>query len=279
MPSSLTEIVEHKRHELSLRMKSRPLSSFEADIQLGSSTFTATWSAGDPPAPKISDSSASSSVNLICELKPKSPSAGILRADVNVDEIISIYSRFAKAISVLTDQKYFGGSIELLAQVSAQSSLPTLCKDFIVDPYQCFEARLAGAQAVLLIVKILSDGELESLYSAIKQLGMVAVVEIQNEQELSRALNLKPEVVLINNRNLDTFVIDLKTTELLSPMIPSGTTIISASGIAAKKDIASLLPFCNSFLIGSALMQSQDIAGFLNELCHPDLATRTGAQQ
>ncbi len=251
MPGSLAEIVQNKKIELSERMKKRTLASFSSSMQDANHEFA--------------DALLQPGVNLICELKPKSPSAGVLRGSVNVDEIISSYNRFAKAISVLTDQKYFGGSLELLAEVNGKSLLPTLCKDFVLDPYQCFEAREAGAKAVLLIVKILSDDLLRMLHDCIESLGMDAVVEVQTAEEVERALRVNPRIILINNRDLGTFQMDLGTTERLAELIPAGTILISASGILAKSDLERLLPFCSNFLIGSALMKSDNMDALMAE--------------
>ncbi|MFN8551912.1 MAG: indole-3-glycerol phosphate synthase TrpC [Candidatus Obscuribacterales bacterium] len=251
MPGSLAEIVENKKSELSERMRRRELDSFRLRVAKANHEFAA---ALNQPG-----------VNLICELKPKSPSAGVLREQVDVDEIINCYSRHARAISVLTDAKYFGGSLELLSSVNSKSQLPTLCKDFVITPYQCFEAREAGASAVLLIVKILSDAQLRSLYECITSLGMDAVVEVQTAEEVQRALRVKPTIMMINNRDLGTFQMDLGTTERLAASIPAGTILISASGILARADIERLLPYCSNFLIGSALMKSENMDALLSE--------------
>lgn len=146
--------------------------------------------------------------------------------------------------------------------------MPTLCKDFILDPYQCYLARQNGAQAVLLIVKILDQEELEILYKQINDLAMTAVVEVQNKVELERAMALEPqpEVILINNRNLDDFKISFDTTKKLSQFIEDKTTVISASGIQSKSDIEELMPFCTNFLIGSQLMRSENLESEFKEL-------------
>ncbi|HEY9731587.1 MAG TPA: indole-3-glycerol phosphate synthase TrpC [Drouetiella sp.] len=251
MPGSLVEIVENKKSELSERMRSRDLESFRHSVSKDDHRFAAALSRPG--------------VNLICELKPKSPSAGVLRGEVNVDEIIAAYNRHASAISVLTDAKYFGGSLELLETVNAKSSLPTLCKDFVITPYQCFEAREVGAAAVLLIVKILTDAQLRSLYECITLLGMDAVVEVQTVAEVERALRVKPGIMMINNRDLSTFEMDLGTTERLAELVPADTILISASGVLARSDIERLLPYCSNFLIGSALMKSENMDALLAE--------------
>jgi indole-3-glycerol phosphate synthase len=199
-------------------------------------------------------------INIIAEIKPKSPSAGILSKNFQLEAILPAYEKYASALSVLTDTKYFAGSFDLLEKVSEKTNLPTLCKDFILDPYQCYMARHCGAQAVLLIVKILSDEELMNLHFQIKSLGMTVVMEIQNEIELERInkLALKKEIILINNRNLEDFTINLDTTKQLAPQISDAAAIVSASGIESKKDLEKLIPFCTNFLIGSMFMRSAD---------------------
>jgi indole-3-glycerol phosphate synthase/phosphoribosylanthranilate isomerase len=262
MPGSLVEIVENKKSELSERMRSRDLESFRHSIGKANHQFATALS--------------QPGVNLICELKPKSPSAGVLRGEVNVDEIIAVYNRHAKAISVLTDAKYFGGSLDLLTNVSAKSNLPTLCKDFIITPYQCFEARETGAAAVLLIVKILTDAQLRSLYECITSLGMDAVVEVQTVEEVERALRIKPRIMMINNRDLGTFQMDLGTTERLAALVPAATILISASGVLVRADIERLLPYCSNFLIGSALMKSDNMDALLAEFTSLSTPAKAG---
>jgi indole-3-glycerol phosphate synthase len=166
----------------------------------------------------------------------------------------------------LTDEKYFGGSLDLLASIAARTTRPALCKDFIIDPHQCFEARLNGAQAVLLIVKILDRTRLCELHSIIVDLGMVPVVEVQTERELETALAAEPSVILINNRNLDTFEIDLATTEKLAALVPSSAVTVSASGIESQADLERLRSFCQCFLIGSSIMKADNIEEKLREL-------------
>lgn len=219
-----------------------------------------------PDAPPPGDGSflsalSSEGLKFIAEIKPSSPSAGVIRAEVKLPEILEAYNQFASAISVLTDAKYFGGSLELLSEVSRNSPRPTLCKDFIVSERQVRDARRAGAQAVLLIVKILSDEELAALHKAILDFGMTPLVEIQNDEELDRALRVSPRAFLINNRNLETFEITFDTTKQLVPRIPSNIVVISASGIENRADVEELLPFCSKFLVGTSLMKSGDIGG------------------
>jgi indole-3-glycerol phosphate synthase len=196
-------------------------------------------------------------LKLILEIKPASPSAGVLAEEFNLDERLDAYGPYASALSVLTDAKYFKGSLALLEEISGKFPHPLLCKDFIIDPYQLLEARLAGASAVLLIVKILDDATLRELHAQCLALGMTPVVEIQNETELERSFVLNPQVLLINNRNLENFSIEFETTEHLAPKVPKDITLISASGIERSEDIERLKPFANVFLIGSSLMKLQ----------------------
>jgi indole-3-glycerol phosphate synthase len=143
---------------------------------------------------------------------------------------------------------------------------PVLCKDFFIDSYQIFEARKAGAEAILLIVKILNDEQLRSLHSLTEELNMAAIVEVQTEPELNRALAIKPRVILINNRDLSSFEIDLGTTAKLTAGIPRGVYAISASGIENREDIESLSQYTNNFLIGSSLMRAPHLEEKLREL-------------
>ncbi|HEY9676820.1 MAG TPA: indole-3-glycerol phosphate synthase TrpC [Drouetiella sp.] len=261
MPTKLDEIVENKKLEVAARIQSRSLDSFRDKVVNANHEFAAAL--------------RQPGVNLICEVKPKSPSAGVLRGAVNVDDILKSYNKHARAVSVLTDEKYFGGSLELLAEISEKSQLPTLCKDFVIDVYQCYEARECGAKAVLLIVKILNDEQLQTLYACIQNLGMDAIVEVQTEDEMQRALSIKPSIIMINNRNLSTFEMDLGTTERLAARVPSDTILISASGILEKSDMERLLPVCSNFLIGSALMKSDNMEELMAELANMSVPARS----
>jgi indole-3-glycerol phosphate synthase len=262
MPSSrLDEIVANKRIELGEREKARPLDEWKDKVVPADGRF-------------LKALKEKKRGNLIAEIKPKSPSAGTLKQELQLDQVLSAYDKYANAISVLTDEKYFGGSLSLLETVSQQSARPTLCKDFIISRYQCFEARYFKAQAVLLIVKILEQAQLGELYETITKLGMTAVVEVQTPAEMEIGLSVKPELILINNRNLTTFETDLATTEKLAPMVPPDVVLVSASGIENRGDIDRLSDHCNAFLIGSSLMRADDIAGKLAELAGVPVAQR-----
>lgn len=249
MPSTLREIVENKMREIETRKRD---GAERAPIVRASGGFL--------------PSLRRQGVRVIAEIKPRSPSAGTLNSGVDITAVARSYSRYAAAISVLTDEKYFGGSLEVLSRVSQRASVPTLCKDFILDEVQIEDARRACAEAVLLIVKILPRDRLRSLHDKIESLNMVPVVEVQNEDELRTALAIEPRCILINNRNLETFEIDLGTTARLSPLIPPGIVVIAASGIESRSDIDSLLQYTNVFLIGSSLMRAPDLDYKLRQL-------------
>jgi indole-3-glycerol phosphate synthase / phosphoribosylanthranilate isomerase len=195
-------------------------------------------------------------VHIIAEIKPASPTAGVMREKIDLDALVHSYQKHASAISVLTDRKYFRGSFELLAQVAGQTSLPVLCKDFIIETSQLQNAEKSGARAALLIVKMLEDRHLFELAGKTRELGMTPVFEVQSAGELARAEKCGAAVILINNRNLETLRLDLTTTRRLAPLAAPGTITISGSGIETAEDIRSLSPFASRFLIGSALMRS-----------------------
>lgn len=255
MKSVLREIVENKKAELQQREAARPLSTFKADVQIADNSFIRAFSRKDR-------------ANIIAEVKPKSPSMGSASKEFDLANVLATYNKYAQAISVLTDEKYFGGSLQLLSKVKTLSALPVLCKDFIISQYQVFEARAAKADAILLIVKALSDDQLSELYELTKSLGMTAVVEVQNELEIDRAMKVNPEVLLVNNRNLDSLEIDLSTCEKLMPLISDSVVKVAASGIEHACDIEKLSVVCNNFLIGSSLMKSVNIDEKLSELAN-----------
>ncbi|MBX3154061.1 hypothetical protein KF728_28155 [Candidatus Obscuribacterales bacterium] len=210
-------------------------------------------------------SSNSKNINIIGEIKPCSPSAGKLLKDDQLDSILEVYKRQCAAISVLTDEKFFGGSFELLAYVKEKTGLPVLCKDFIVSDKQIALAKQHGADAVLLIAKVLSEPELISLFEETRRQNLIAVVEVNNESDVAKVNSIEAEIVLINNRNLDTMQIDLETTVRLAPMLKGDAVIISASGVTTRNDIRKLSKTTCNFLIGTSLMQSESLEKQLTE--------------
>ena len=195
-------------------------------------------------------------IQIIAEIKPASPTEGIMQNNLDLDQILEVYNRHACAISVLTDSTCFKGSFALLKQVVQRTNLPVLCKDFLIDKAQIERAYTNGASAVLLIVKMLKEECLSELSRRINDLGMTPVFEIQSPQEMALAARSNADVILINNRNLETLEVNLETTRRLSRLAPPQTILISASGIKTKDDIRSLIPYASRFLIGSALMKS-----------------------
>ncbi len=206
---------------------------------------------------------------LIAEIKYKSPSKGVLNKDFNPRTLADSYAaNGAAAISVLTDEKYFGGSLEMLKTVHAQAlGVPLLRKDFIFDRYQLLEARVAGASAVLLIVAMLEDLQLAELISESETLSLTPLVEVHNETELARALAAKAEVIGINNRNLHDFSINLETSLRLAKLCPPEIVLVSESGINTIDDIQRLAEAkIDAILVGEALVTALDVAAKVRHL-------------
>ena len=199
--------------------------------------------------------------NIIAEFKRRSPSAGIIRDDLTVSEIVRRYERGgACAISILTDEEYFGGSIADLCAARSSTNLPLLRKDFIIDPIQIFEAALAGADAVLLIVAALDDFSLGKLRAlAEDELRLDALIEVHTSEELRRALNSGARIIGVNNRDLRTFQVSLNTSERLITEVPRDRILISESGLQSADSLLRLgkIGF-RGFLVGEALMRAPD---------------------
>ena len=212
-------------------------------------------------------------LSLIAEFKRRSPSKGDIAPGAEVASQVAAYERGgAAALSVLTDQRHFGGNLEDLRAARTAASLPIIRKDFIVDPYQLYEAAVNGADAVLLIVRALSDKELASLYAEARALDLDCLVEVHDAEELERALEVDAEVIGINNRDLDEQRVDIQTTFELMPDVPAGKTVVAESGISGREELMELDRVgVDAVLIGGALMTAPD----------PELKTRelTGADE
>jgi indole-3-glycerol phosphate synthase len=197
---------------------------------------------------------------VIAEIKKASPSKGVLREDFDPAQIAQSYARHgATCLSVLTDQQFFQGRPEYLAQARASSGLPGLRKDFLIDPYQIYEARTLGADAVLLIVAALDPTQMQELEAIAHDLRMAVLVEIHDAGELDAALRLRTPLLGINNRNLRTFDTRLETTLSLLPAIPSDRLVITESGIASPADVALMRARgVHAFLVGEAFMRAID---------------------
>jgi indole-3-glycerol phosphate synthase len=215
-------------------------------------------------------------LSVIAEFKRRSPTAGEISASASVEAQVGAYERGgAAALSVLTDEPHFGGSLDDLRAARAACDLPILRKDFIVDPYQLFEAAVNGADAVLLIVRALEDAELKEMYEGARRLDLDCLVEVHDGDELERALRLDADVIGINNRNLDEGSVDVATTYELMPDVPAGKTVVAESGISARGELEELERVgVDAVLIGSALMAAADPEGLTRELTGADEGTR-----
>ncbi|ABO48800.1 indole-3-glycerol phosphate synthase [Desulforamulus reducens MI-1] len=208
-------------------------------------------------------------VSLIAEIKKASPSKGLLCPNFDHRQLAHIYqSNGAAALSVLTDENFFLGKLTYLEEIKQQSSLPLLRKDFILDPVQLYQSRLAGADAVLLIAGLLTPGELSQLFLLCREIGMQALVEVHTQEELQRVLTTDAKLIGINNRDLSTFQTNLATTaKLLEQVQIEDITIVSESGIAQKEDIKFLKSLgVHGVLVGEALVTAQDIAKKVQEI-------------
>ncbi len=207
-------------------------------------------------------------MSLICEFKRRSPSAGDIAPGTELAEQVQAYEQGgAAALSVLTDSTNFGGSLEDLATARSSCGLPIIRKDFIVDHYQLVEAAVGGADAILLIVAVLDDQRLRDFQSAAWDLDLDCVVEVHDEPELDRALEAEAEVIGINNRNLDTGVVDVGTTYELITDVPAGKTVVSESGISRREELVELERVgVDAALIGESLMRADDPAAKVREL-------------
>lgn len=254
----LDEIVAHKRLEVRRRQKELLLSRLFESVRERSATkgFKRALEGGEK-------------INVIAEIKKASPSAGIIREDFDHKAIATIYAgNGAAAISVLTDEKYFQGKLGYLADVRGTVGIPLLRKDFIVDPYQVVEARAAGADAILLIMHVLSRDQCMELAAAAREYQLDYLVEVHSVRELELALTDDFSLIGINNRDLTDFSVDLATTEKLSQIAPEGTTLISESGIKDRADIERLAQArIQAVLVGETFMRQDDIAKAVQEFC------------
>lgn len=208
------------------------------------------------------------SIRLIAEVKKASPSAGIIREDFDPVEIAQIYEQHGAAcISVLTDVNYFQGSLDYLSQVRAVVELPVLRKDFIIDSYQLLEARVAGADAVLLIAECLDDCQLRKLYGEAIELGMTPLIELYEPENLTRVLETGTNLVGVNNRNLHTFEVDLGHTLRLRQEIPDECVLVGESGIKTRADVLQLEQGgVDAILVGESLIREKNIGSAVDEL-------------
>jgi len=252
----LEELVEATRDAVARRKREQPLSELERDAR----------ERGD--GRPFSEALARPGTSLIAEHKRRSPSAGSIRRDLDCATLVAAYERGgAAAISVLTEEAHFGGSLEDLRSARAATGLPLLRKDFTLDPYQLYEAKAAGADAVLLVVGSLDASELGTLHGLAGDLDLDALVEISTEEELELALSVDAEVIGINNRNLEDFTVDISRTFDLLADVPAGKTVVSESGIVYREQIDELERVgVDAVLVGEAVMSADDPEAAVREL-------------
>lgn len=251
MANILEKIVADKRIEVEALKQQRPLTSFIDTLQ--------------PTQRDLYAALGDDNAGFILECKKASPSKGLIREQFDVLDIAKTYNKYASAISVLTDEKYFQGKHKYLKLVSENVSCPVLNKDFFIDEYQIHLARYFGADAILLMLSVLSDRAYMALANVANSYNMAILTEVSNVEETKRAIALNAKLIGINNRNLRDLSTDLNHTLELAPMIPDDRLIIAESGIYTNKHVRELAPAVNGFLVGSSVMAQDDI----------DLACRT----
>lgn len=258
----LDQIVAHKKQELARGKEAMPLAALKERV-------------GTTEAPRGFRQALAQSrdLALIAEIKKASPSAGLIRKDFDPVVIGKIYEGSgAAAVSVVTDEHFFNGTLASMKEVKQALSIPVLRKDFIIDQYQIYEARAFGADAVLLIAAILSDDRLRALLGLCGELGLEALVEVHTKVERDRALEAGAEIIGINNRDLRTFAVDLSTTMRLAHGIPEEIVSVSESGIKTHDDLKRLREAgVDAVLVGTALMEAEDIGAKIKELFNPRL--------
>ncbi|GHE79156.1 bifunctional indole-3-glycerol-phosphate synthase TrpC/phosphoribosylanthranilate isomerase TrpF [Thalassotalea profundi] len=255
MANVLEKIVENKRIEIAALKQQKPLASFIDELTPTKKDMYAA----------LDRKQGHRHAGFILECKKASPSKGLIRPDFDVKAICQIYDKYAAAISVLTDEKYFQGKFEYLKIVTDTVSCPVLNKDFFVDAYQVYLARYYGADAILLMLSVLSDEEYQELSRIAQQYNLAVLTEVSNEEERDRAISLGAKLVGINNRNLRDLSTNIATTFDFAPTLPDDCIVISESGIYTNDQVRELAPAVDGFLVGSSIMAQDDI----------DLACRT----
>ena len=263
IPTILERILADKRQELERRRREEPLGILRTQMAQAS-----------PPVRSLAEALRGPSLGLIAEVKRASPSRGVLRADLDAQALVRTYAHSgAAAISVLTEEQHFQGSLDDLKAVRAvldgrgQPRPALLRKDFLFDTYHLFQARAYGADAVLLIAAALDPRLLAELMAVAGRLGLECLVEVHDEREVEQALAADAQVIGINNRDLRTFEVDLAVSERLRPLIPADRVVVAESGIHTRADVERLRALgVNAVLIGEALVTAEDPAGKIGEL-------------
>lgn len=256
----LTEIIATTREGVARRAQDVPLSAL---VQAGEQRR-----AGPDAYRSFEHALAKAGLSVIAEHKRSSPSAGRIREDVELEQVVCGYERAgASALSVLTEETRFGGSLADLAAARAATTLPILRKDFIVEPYQVHESLAGGADAILLIVAAMEPGPLAELHALAGSLGLATLIEVHNASELEVAVDLGASIIGINNRDLATLAVDISRTYELLPQIPEGSLVVAESGFRRRRELESLADAgLDAVLIGEALMRSPDIEAACREL-------------
>jgi len=260
-PDILKKIVDRKRQEVAAAKSEFPLERLLDRLSLVEDTPRGFGQA-------LRFMAESGGTAIIAEIKKASPSKGTIRPDFDPVEIAEVYQNHgATCLSVLTESNFFQGHLHYLGLVREQVSLPLLRKDFIFDPYQVYEARAYGADAILLIAAMLDLPQLRDLAALAAELQLDVLLEVHDEVELERALQTDCSLIGINNRSLHTFVTDLATTERLRPLVPPERLVVSESGINSRADVERLLRAgAGAFLVGESLMRENDMGSKLEEL-------------
>ena len=259
MEGILAKIVENKKEELTggrVRLPLKEIKALLRDAEAPRNFLTSITPSKDKP------------VQLIAEIKKRSPSKGLLVEDLKVDDLARRYEDSgASAISVLTEKRFFSGEPEYIRIVKKVTKTPVLRKDFLFDEYQIFESRYIGADAILLIASILETSALSDFISLSSELGMSSLVEVHDERELESALKADAEIIGINNRDLTTFKVDINTTLRVKKEIPSGKIIVSESGIYNRRDVQILIDAgIHAILVGEAIVTAKDAGAKIKEL-------------
>lgn len=259
VPSVLERILAHKGEEVAARQREEPEERLRDRL------------AGAPPLRDFTAALRDRQPAVIAEIKRASPSAGTIRADFDPAALARAYAQGgAAALSVLTDRTFFGGDDTFLRQAREAAGLPVLRKDFTIHPYQVLEARVLGADCILLIVAALDDATLAACLERARELGLAALVEVHDRGELERALAAGADLVGVNNRDLHTFETHLETSEVLAREVPEGVTLVAESGIHTAADLERLgAAGIGAFLIGESLMRQEDPGAALAGLLTP----------
>ncbi|PJC93521.1 bifunctional indole-3-glycerol-phosphate synthase TrpC/phosphoribosylanthranilate isomerase TrpF [Aeromonas lusitana] len=248
----LGKIVAAKQGWIAARKDAQPLESFKGALVPSDRDFEGQLRAG--------------ATRFILECKKASPSKGLIRNDFSPEAIADVYGKYATAISVLTDEKFFQGDFAFLPRVRSRVQQPVLCKDFMIDPYQVYLARHYQADAILLMLSVLTDEGYNALFAVAKELGLGVLTEVSNEEELERAIALGAPVIGINNRDLRDLSVDIARTGQLTARIPANRIVISESGIRNRAQVAELRQHAKGFLVGSSLMEEDDLEAAVRKL-------------